>query len=246
MKNYRYTLLILAFVVMQTVTAQTKNLEPFNSVVISPHISATFVEGNKESITINDIQVSEDKVNIEVKGEKLYVYLDDAKNLTKHEKVKKEGVKMKVPIYKKVVLNVTITYKSLDKMVVKGEQSITCKSKITTDDFRLTVYGEPELLFEAIEAEEFITTMHGAGSLKVKKGTTNYQKITAYGEGVFDLSEIDNKESRLVAYGEAEFYLQSSDRIKITAYGEASLSYKGDAEVKRGINIGGVDITKVD
>ena len=49
-----------------------------------------------------------------------------------------------------------------------------------------------------------------------------------------------------MAYGEAEFYLQSSDRIKITAYGEASLSYKGDAEVKRGINIGGVDITKVD
>ncbi len=246
MKNFKYILLIIAFVAMQTVIAQAKDLEPFNAVAISPHISATFVEGDKESITINELLVSEDKVNIEIKSGKLYVYLDDAKNITKHEKVKKDGMKMKVPIYKKVVLNVTITYKSLDKMTIKGEQKITCESKIVTDDFRLTVYGEPEIVFEGIEAEEFVTTMHGAGLLKVKTGTTNYQKITAYGEGVFDLSELDNKTSRLVAYGEAEFYLQSSERIKITAYGEASLSYKGDAVVKRGINIGGVEISRID
>jgi hypothetical protein len=233
--------------ITQLAFSQTKiSVDTFDSVIISPHIEVTFIEGNEESVTIIESKVSEDKINIKVKRNTLQVYLDDAKDVTKTEKVNRDGVDMTVPIYKGKILTITVTYKNLNNLVIKGEESILCKSPIKVERFDLKIYGESQVVFNEVTFTDFDLDIYGESTFEVKEGTIYNQKITAYGEGEINLFSIENKTTKITAYGEVEFKINSNNRIKITAYGEAELEYKGTASIEKGITIGEVDITKVD
>ncbi|BAO76520.1 GIN domain-containing protein [Winogradskyella sp. PG-2] len=247
MKNLKQITIIALIFISQILIAQTKRVvESFNKVIISPHIETTFVQGDEESVTILKNTLTDDKVNIEVNGETLRVYLDDAKETTKHESIVKNGVKMKVPIYKGKVLTILVTYKRIDNLSLRGEQRTICESLIEVGKFKLKIYGESQVTFNDVNFKEFEVDVYGESQLTIKNGITENQKITAYGEGEINLVGIDNKTSRLKAYGEAEFRVKSSERIKFTAYGEAELYYKGDAKVSKGLSFGDSQINRID
>ncbi len=247
MKNLKHLTIIALVFISQTLSAQTKkSVESFNKVIISPHIETTFVKGDEESVTIIDSTEPEEKINIEVKGNTLRVYLDDAKESTKSEKIEKNGTKMTVPIYKGKVLTILVTYKNIDDLSLRGEQRTVCESVINVEDFKLKIYGESVVLFNAVNFKEFDADIYGESQLTIKKGSIDNQKITAYGEGEINLVAVDNKTSKLKAYGEAEFTINASKRIKFTAYGEAELRYSGTAEVDKGLSIGDSKINRID
>lgn len=247
MKNLRYYITIVLICIAQIAISQTKKeVSSFDAVIISPHIEVTFIEGNEESVTIEESTEPEDKINIEVKGKTLRVYLDDAKETTKNRKVVKNGIKMKEPIYKGKVLTITVTYKTLNTLSIRGEQATLFKSKIDSETFKLKIYGESQVVFNEVNFQEFDAIIYGASTLEIKNGTIENQEITGYGESVTDLLNVDNETTRLKAYGEAEFKIQSSQRIKFTAYGEAKLYYKGTATIDKGLNIGDVKISRID
>lgn len=247
MKNLKHITIIALSLMSQVVLAQTTRVvETFNKVIISPHIETTFVQGNEESVTILENTLSEDLVNIEVKGETLRVYLEDAKMTTKHKKVVKNGVKMNVPIYKGKVLTIRVTYKSIDNLSLRGEQRTVCESLIDVENFDLKIYGESEVTFNEINIKDFDVDVYGESQLTIKKGKTENQHITAFGEGEINLVEVENETSKLKAYGEAQFRVQASQSIKFTAYGEAELYYKGKAEVSKGLSFGDSKINRID
>ena len=246
MKTLKYYAAIVCFCILTSGIAQTKTLvKSFNKVVISPHIEAILVEGNEEAVTIKENTETNDKVNIEVKGKTLRIYLDDAKETTKTETIIKNGTKQSVPIYNGKVLTVEVSYKTLETLSVRGEQSTVCESKIEQEDFNLKIYGESQITLKEIELEYLQVVIYGESDFTVAFGSVNDQKITAYGESVVNLLNAENKTSKLRAYGEAEFKINASEKIKITAYGDASLQHKGNASVSKGIAIGDVDISRV-
>ncbi|WP_400077346.1 head GIN domain-containing protein [Winogradskyella sp. R77965] len=247
MKNLKSIIIVVTICIGQIILAQSKKtVESFNKVIISPHIETTFVKGDEESVTILENTESDDKVNIDVNGGTLRVYLDDAKTTTKHEKVVKNGVKMNVPIYKGKVLTIRVMYKSIDNLSLRGEQVTVCESLIDVENFKLKIYGESQVTLNHIDLKEFDVDVYGESQLTIKKGKTENQHITAYGEGEINLVDVDNKNSKLKAYGEAEFRVQSSKHIKFTAYGEAELYYKGTAEVSTGLSFGDSKINRID
>jgi len=247
MKNLKYFTIIVLVCLAQITVAQTeKTVEAFNTVIISPHIETIFVQGEEESVTILDSTEPEDKINIEVKGNTLRVYLDDAKETTKHRKVVKNGVKMREPIYKGKVLTIKVTYKNIETLSLRGEQMTLCESLIDTEKFKLNIYGESQVVFNNVKFLDFDLDMYGESTLLIKQGRIDKQKITVYGEGEIDLVEVDNKTSKLKAFGEADFLIQSSEHIKFTAYGEATLRYKGAASVSKGISFGDSKISQID
>lgn len=247
MRKLKHYIAILCLGIVTTGIAQIKQtVKPFNKVVISPHIEAILVEGDEETVTIKENKLSNNIVNIEVKGKTLRVYLDDAKEVTKSKTIVVDDTKRKVPIYKGKVLTILVTYKTLEELSTRGEQSITCESTLTQEEFNLKIYGESQVTLKNIELNNLYATIYGESELTVGKGKTTNQKITAYGEGIINLLGIDNKDTKLRAYGEAEFKINASNQIKITAYGDASLEYKGGASVKKGIAIGDVQISQAD
>ncbi len=246
MKHLKYIGILISIFISQIGIAQTKKIvNAFEKVIISPHIEATFIEGSEESVTITESTESENKVNIEVNGNTLRIYLDDAKETTKNKTIISNGIKKQVPIYKGKVLTVIVTYKKLKALSIRGEQSTLCKSDISTDIFKLKIYGESKVTFNQVQFQDFQVSIYGESTLAIQSGTITNQKITAYGEAIIDLIQVHNKISKLKAFGEATFKIQSSDHIKMTALGEAVLLYKGNPAIKKGLNIGDVKITQV-
>lgn len=241
-KQHLFNVALLFLVTATTFAQRTVNVETFDKVIISPHIEVTFVEGADESVLIEHLQVSEDKLNIEVEGKTLRVYLEGAKDIPKNKKEYVNGHKMKRPLYKGTQATVTITYAKVNELSLRGEERITFNSTFDQEKLRLKIYGESRITFSEVQLDEMHTTIYGESILHLKAGAIKKQKIVAYGESKVEMEEISNRETTITAYGEAEFAINTSDKIKVTAYGEAVIGYKGSPTIKKGINIGDVQI----
>lgn len=226
-------------------TAPVK-VESFEKVIISPHVEATFTEGNEESVTVLNATVSSEKIHIESKNNVLRVYLEGAKAVTRNEKEKEQGADRKKPLYTGTVLTVVITYKRLEELSVRGGEDILLKSKLNQDSFTLTLYGESNVNINEVNLDKMYTTIYGECELEFKSGTIREQKFTLYGESKVNALAISNKISRSTNYGESNLKLNVSDLLKVTAFGEAKVGYKGNPEIRKGIHIGQLNIYKID
>ncbi|HEX8279511.1 MAG TPA: head GIN domain-containing protein [Segetibacter sp.] len=246
MQKIKYVTSILMVLCFKATFAQTTRVSQFNKIIISPHIQVTFVQGDEEKVSIEKSSVSNDKINIEVNGKTLRIYLDDAKEVTKNETVYEDGRETKRPIYKGTVVIATLTYNTLDELSVRGEEDMLCKSLLKGDEFRLKLYGETRMVLNKVSLGNLNTTIYGESSLEIKSGSITDQKYTAYGESKINSAGVAGNTAKLTAYGEAAFQVNVKDEIKITSFGNAKLKYKGNPTITKGLNIGGVEIAKID
>jgi putative autotransporter adhesin-like protein len=246
MQHFKILFPVLLLLMATAATAQTKNTAPFNKVIISPYIQVTFVQGNKESVTINDIDVDANKLHIEVTDNTLRIYLEGAKDFPKNEKDYSNGYKETYPLYNKTSVVATVTYKTLEALSIRGEENIVCEGPVNGDKFTLKIYGEPNVAFNKMNLQKLSATLYGEGTLEIKTGAIKEQKYVCYGEGKINSLAIEGNTSNLTAYGMADFKLNISDRIKITAFGDAKLHYKGNPEIDKGLHFGDMLIDKMD
>jgi len=86
MHTFKLFFAILFLLTGISATAQIKMVDHFTKVIVSPYIQVTFVEGDEERVTINQIKVDENKLHIEVNNKTLRIYLEGAKDIPKYEK----------------------------------------------------------------------------------------------------------------------------------------------------------------
>ena len=238
---------VLTIFFFKTIAAQTATaVNHFEKVIVSPHIQVTFIEGNEESVIIENSTVDKEKINIEVKDKTLRIYLDGAKEITKNEKSYENGYKQKHSIYSGTVVTATVIYKTMNELSVRGEETQVCKSLLKGDKFRLKIYGESQVFLNEVDLRELQATVYGESFLEIKAGKVTDQKYTVYGESKINSLGITGNTTRITAYGEANFRLNVSDEIKITAFGEATLEYKGNPRINKGLHIGEMQIAKID
>ncbi|MGI9549915.1 MAG: head GIN domain-containing protein [Aurantibacter sp.] len=221
------------------------DVEHFDKVIISPHIQATLIEGDEESVHIDYANVSEDEINVEVEGNTLRVYLEGAKTLDRNERKYDEAYHKSRAHYEGAQVKAIITYTNLEVLSVRGEKRIDCESKIDQKDFTLRIYGESQVYLSEVDLEKLKVTIYGESYLEVEKGTVDYQRYTAYGESKVNTMSVTNSAAKITAYGESDFRVNVSDKLKVTCYGETHITYEGSPEVDRGIVIGEATIRKI-
>ena len=229
---------LLVFVTT-SVHAQTFPVRHFHKVTISPYIQVTFVQGDEESVIINNIITDSKKLHVEVHGGVLRMYLDGAKEIP-HTR---EGYH---PLYPNQAVTATVVYRKLDVLSLRGSEKFLCKSPLSASQFTLRMYGEASILFKEVHIDRMYTTLYGRSSLDIKAGGVAEQHYTCYGEGKINTTAIAGQEARVTAYGESEFAVNVSDRIRITAFGEAKLRYMGTPTIVKGIHIGEMDLRRID
>ena len=222
--------------------AQGRAVAPFTKVIVSPYIQVEFVKGGTENVAINSILVDSSKLHIEVQHATLRLYLEGAKEIPKNQKDGSQSY----PLYPRHAVVATVTYRSLDELSLRGDETQLCDSPIVTNKFTLSIYGESRVLFTEMRVREFNAQIYGESRLEIRSGTIDRQRYVCYGEGKVITTAAKGRESRITAYGEAEFNLNVSDRIAITSFGEAKLRYMGNPEIVKGLHFGGVDVKRLD
>ena len=217
----------------------------FDNVALSPHIEANFVEGDRELVIVEDSNVPLEKLNVTVEGNTLKIYLDGAKNYTKSKKVKYDDYKGRHQLYEGTQVTLTVSYKHLKKLVVKGEEKIRLESPLDQNELDLTLYGESDVLIKSAVLENLKVVMYGESYLKIEGGESAYQKYKAFGESEVNTLGMSNKSAKITAYGESEFRVSVSERLKVTSYGESEINYKGNPSIDKGVVLGENSIRKI-
>ncbi len=246
MKKILPTLLILVFMV-SALQGQDKTykVKGFSKIIVSPHIEVNLVEGEQESVVIENAKVDLDKINVEVNGATLRLYLDDAKVVTKSERTSNDQWRGKKPLYSGTMATATITYKSLKNISIRGEEVVRCKSMLKADDFKMSLYGETKVYFTNVDIKELTVAIYGSSYLEIGEGRIKRQVFRAYGESEVNTLGMAADETKITAYGESNFRVNVLERLKVTCYGETNVNYTGDANVDMGIIIGEAKIRKI-
>ncbi|SDD58977.1 Putative auto-transporter adhesin, head GIN domain [Pricia antarctica] len=239
--------ILFVLLAIQTGLAQAKtvDVDTFDKVIVSPHIQVVFQQGDSESVSLESSTEPEDKINIEVNGKTLRIYLDGARDVTKSEKPNQNGYEQRKSIYNGTVVKATVTYKQVEELSLRGEENIVCKSTLEGDKFNLTIYGASQVYLNSVDIGRLKTTIYGASYLEIKEGTIGRHKITAYGETKINTLGVDSKSAKIIAYGEGSYRLKVNDDLKVTAYGEATVTYEGNPKVNKGIIIGEATVRKI-
>ena len=239
---------IFAMVILSsTLRAQDKSFDvrSFDKIIVSPHIEVNLVEGDEESVLIENAKVSMDKINVEVDGKTLRLYLDGAKLVTKSEEVSNDGWRGKKPIYNGTMATATITYKTLKNLSIRGEEVVRAKNQLKARDFKMSLYGEAKVYFDSVAIDQLIVAIYGSSYLEIGEGHVGRQVFRAYGESEVNTVGMNADETKITAYGESNFRVNVSDRLKVTCYGETNVNYTGNAQVDRGIIIGEARVRKI-
>lgn len=236
--------LLLILIASQPGFAQEKEmkLSSFRKIVVSPKIKLVLVKGDAESIRVTASNIHPAQLNVRVIGNKLHLYLDDARYIEKSLKVWENNYRWNRGIYHDASVTAYVTYKELRSVEMRGEERLVCEEEITGDKFKIRAYGRTEIRLASVKVGEFKATLYGENSLRIASGETGHQKFTLYGENMIDMRAVESKTAATTIYGEGSISMNVIDEVRLNAFGEPFISIDGPAHVSRGIVIGPVMI----
>lgn len=217
-------------------------LDPFSKIVVSPKIKLVISKGEKESIRVTASNVDASQLNIEVKGQKLHIYLDEARYIEKRHRMWEDGYSWKKSMYRDVSVTAYVTYRELKGIEMRGEETLTCEDTLRSKKFKLITYGRTEARFAGIKTGKFKAVMYGENSLKIESGVTGHQKYALYGENMVETRGVDSKTAATTIYGEGRVAMHVTDEVRLNAFGEPVVSVEGSAHLSKGLVIGRVGI----
>lgn len=215
-----------------------RKVPSFNKISVSPKISLVLEKGEKEAVRIVYSNITSNKINVEVVGDKLRIYLDDARLVDKRERNHSDDNHSRVSVYQDVAVTAYVTYRFLNELEMRGEETLTCNDPIEADKFKLNVYGEAEVNLASLKAHKFKASLYGVNNIKIKSGESAHQVYRLFGENKIDTRGLMSTTASARVYGEGRLRMNASDEVRINAFGEPEIDISGNPHISRGIIIG--------
>ena len=242
-KIYILTLLTLVSATLLRAQDVEQNLKSFEKIIASPHIHVVLKKGDKESIrlTFNDNSVK-DKMNVEVDGKTLHLYLDGARKIEKY--VDNDHQSWNHGVYHGVNITAYITYKELSSLEIRGDQNLTCADPIESDEFTLRAYGENDIRLASLKTSYFRATLYGENKLLISDGKVLEQRYRLYGENDINTRDMKSAYASTSIFGEGELSLYSAREVRVHAFGSPRIEVSGGGHVNRQLVLGEAHIRK--
>lgn len=245
MKKYKSLFLLMAGLLsagfVQAQDSQ-KNLKSFKKITVSPRVNLILQKGDNESVRIIYNDIPQSKVNVIVKGNKLKIYLDDARVVEKQVRIYKKGNTQKQGIYHGSSITAYVTYKELKTVEIRGDQELRCDDEIRTNKFKLKAYGETEIRLAALDTRKFRVSLYGTNDVRIKSGSADDQVYRLFGDNKINTIGLKSATATTRIYGEGKVSISASDEVRINAFGEPSIHIEGTSIISKGIILGRADI----
>ncbi len=238
--------LILAFALISGAALAQNNermLDSFRKIVVSPKIKLVLKKGEKESIRITAQNVDATQLNVRVEGNKLLIYLEDARYIEKRERLSDHYASRK-SIYRDASVTAYVTYTELKGIEVRGEERVTCEDVIQSDKFKLKAYGTADIYLAGLDVRKFKTSLYGENRLRIASGKSVHQKYRLYGENVIETTELESETVATNIYGEGRVSIHATEEVRLNAFGEPQILVQGSALVSKGLVFGRVGIRR--
>lgn len=213
-----------------------RTVPAFDKISVSPKINLVLEKGEKESVRITYNNVSSGKIRVEVVGNKLRIYLDQARMVEKRERTPDNH--SRVSMYHDVSVTAYVTYRHVKELEMRGEETLTCDGEIDTDKFKLKVYGEAEVNLASLKAHKFKASLYGVNNIKIKSGKSAHQVYRLFGENKIDTRGLESTTASARIYGEGRLRMNATDEVRINAFGEPKIDISGNPHISRGIIMG--------
>jgi hypothetical protein len=215
-----------------------KKLNPFSKITVSPKINLILEKGTEESIRIVYSNIDPGKINVEVEGNKLNVFLDQARIVDKRERTDEYDYNSKTSIYHNAEVTAYVTYTQLKSLEVRGEQQVISRGLLENESFDLKAYGQAEITFDSLITREFKAVVYGENKIKIKAGKAEHQRYRLYGENKIDTRALTSISVSTSIYGEGRLSVNASDEVRVSAIGEPEVNVTGTSFINKGIIIG--------
>ena len=235
MKKFLLPLVLLFISTLAFSQEIQKDLKHFNKIIASPRINLILKKGEKESVRLVYNNVTESKINIEVQGKTLAIYLDNARKI---EKLKDNDFDRARWMYEGVTVTAFVTYTELEALEIRGNQELTCNDAIESEEFRLKAYGENDITLASLKTDFFKASLYGENELKIKKGRVVEQKYKLYGENKIDTREMKSAFTSTSIFGEGNVKINSTEKIRVDAFGEPTIYVRGGGQVNKRLVFG--------
>lgn len=241
------TLFFVLSALLVRAQTQAKVLSSFDKIITSPHVSIVLVAGEQENIQLQYQNIEPEKVNYSVQNKTLSIYLDDARITVKNRKWKDGNMEFTRPIYDKSVKVIAyVTYRSLNGLQIRGEEEATCQSDLTSDSFKLKVYGQATVNLAGLTANKLKVSLYGDNKVTIQSGRVAKQQYRIYGDNTLNTEKLTGELVSVHSYGDSQLNVYASNRIGVMAFGESNIKYAGDGNLRKGLVIGEVTIRRAE
>jgi hypothetical protein len=225
----------------------TRDLPRFDRVTASPLITLVLEPGDQERVRLEYSGVDPDKINYEVHGKTLRIYLDDARYTVRERKYWRDGYEYHRPVYNRGVhVTAYVTYRQLRSIEKRGEENVTCKGPLAGNRCTVRLFGEVEAQLESVTARRFKAAMFGENTLRIASGSAERQRYRSFGENNVDTRNVVGDITSTSTFGDSHFRLNASDEMRVTTFGESDVRFSGGGHLSKRLVFGEASIGKLD
>ncbi|MDF9796717.1 hypothetical protein OKW21_001980 [Catalinimonas alkaloidigena] len=225
-----FALLLTMFCSAEARTLKQVIAVPFSQVIISDGINIQLYQGSSQQLTIDYINVNPEDIIVEVKGKKLKIYLNGCKNGCKYNQ------------YPNADVQLILSYKELEKLVVKGDNEVYHTGELDREKFILKSYGDNHINFKSIYVQKLKTSLYGDNNLTIERGEVDQIKLKAFGDHKVSLLSLSCAKGKIHAFGDNVFELNISDQLFLTSLGDASIRCQGNPWVDKKLVLGDLSL----
>lgn len=176
-----------------TLAAQDQ-LEPdvsaFNQLIVSDGIDVILEQGDSPNLKLSYVGIDPDAIVVENKRNKLAIYLKDFQN--GHLRVSETDQSLKVIAY--------VTYTSLTKLVVKGDNDVIGLSPINAGKFVLESFGENRISLREVKARKFNLNLYGENEVTIDSGEALTYRLKEFGNNKINTWRIKTDRVKVVPW----------------------------------------------
>ena len=209
-----------------------RDIKPFKKVMVSDGIDLVLTQGPSNKLELAYRNVEEKDIITKVEGNKLKIYLAGCRygcHTDDHEFAR-------VTAY--------LTYETLEKLIVRGDNEVTAKSDIHTKKFTLRSMGDGEISLKSVHADRMKAAFYGDSGLEIGGGAVEHLRIKSFGDNTMNLRELPSQFTKICAFGDSDLDVQVHHKMNVTVLGDTNIHYYGDPWVDKKLVLGDMSLSR--